>query len=195
MDNRATIQDEIASGNEEAFKQLFETYREKLYHYLLSIVKSKEIAEEIVIDVFMKLWTGRELISDIRNMDAFLHKVAYNKALDFLRIASRNAALQKLIKREMASAKEKEADYKILEQEYREIINQAIGQLSPMRKKIFKLSRIDGLSYDEIAQKLELSQNTVRNTVAVSLRSIRSFLRKNNIHPLLILVLLLFDQT
>lgn len=195
MYSNATLQSEIASGNEEAFKMLFEKHRGKLYNYLFSIVKSKEIAEEIVIDVFMKMWTGRELMTDIQNMDAFLHKVAYNKALDFLRIASRNAALQKLVRREMEYVKEKEADHKMLEQECQEIIDQAIRQLSPRRRTVFTLSRIDGLSYDEIAQKLQLSRNTVRNTMAETLRSIRSFLHKNNISSLFILTLLLRSQS
>lgn len=194
MDSNATLQSEIASGNEEAFKTLFEKHRGKLYNYLFSIVKSKEIAEEIVIDVFMKMWTGRELMTDIQNMDAFLHKVAYNKALDFLRIASRNAALQKLVKREMEYVKEKEADHKMLEQECQEIIDQAIRQLSPRRRTIFTLSRVDGLSYDEIAQKLHLSRNTVRNTMAETFRSIRSFLHKNNISSLIMLSLWLKSQ-
>lgn len=195
MYSNAVLQSEIASGNEEAFKMLFEKHRGKLYNYLFSIVKSKEIAEEIVIDVFMKMWTGRELMTDIQNMDAFLHKVAYNKALDFLRIASRNAALQKLVRREMEYVKEKEADHKMLEQECQEIIGQAIRQLSPRRRTVFTLSRIDGLSYDEIAQKLHLSRNTVRNTMAETLRSIRSFLHKNNISSLIILTSLLRSQS
>ncbi|MFT3947415.1 MAG: RNA polymerase sigma-70 factor [Agriterribacter sp.] len=165
-------------------------HRGKLYNYLYSIVKSKEIAEEIVLDVFMKMWTGRELIMHIENMDAFLHKVACNKALDFLRIASRNEALQKLARREMELAKEKEADHKMLEQECREIIDQAIQQLSPQRRMVFTLSRMHGLSYDEIAQKLQLSRNTVRNTMAETLRSLRTFLHKNNISSLLLVMLL-----
>lgn len=191
MHTDATLLMEIASGNEDAFKLLFEKHRSKLYNYLFSIVKSKEIAEEIVMDVFLKMWTGRELITEIQNMDAFLHKVAYNKALDFLRMASRNASLQKLVKREMASVQEKEADHKILEQESREIIDQAIQQLSPQRRMVFTLSRMHGLTYDEIAQKLQLSRNTVRNTMAETLYSLRSFLHKNNVSALLILTLLL----
>lgn len=182
---------EVASGDEDAFKLFFEKHRDKLYNYLFSIVKSKEIAEEIVMDVFLKMWIGRELMTDIQNMDAFLHKVAYNKALDFLRMASRNASLQKLVNREIEVAREKEADHKIMEQESREIIDQAIQQLSPRRRMVFTLSRVHGLTYDEIAQKLQLSRNTVRNTMAETLYSLRSFLHKNNISVLFMLTFML----
>jgi len=106
---------EIAAGNEAAFKLLFEERRNKLFNYLVRITKSREIAEEIIVDVFLKLWIGRELIQEIRNIDGFLHKVAYYKALDFLKIAGRNANLQKLISREIQMTKEKEADHRLLE--------------------------------------------------------------------------------
>jgi len=82
----AELQMQIAEGDESSFQRLFERHRDKLFNYLFSIVKSREIAEELVIDVFLRLWIGRELLTEIQNMDAFLHKVAYNKAIDFLRI-------------------------------------------------------------------------------------------------------------
>ena len=184
MHTDAILQIEIASGSQAAFQQLFERHRGKLYNYLLSVVKSREIAEEIVTDVFLKIWMGRDLITDIQNMDAFLHKVACNKALDFLRMASRNAALQKLVKREIELTKEREADYRIQERECKAIINRAIQQLSPQRRMVFTLSRMGELSYDEIAQQLNLSRNTVRNTMAETLRFLRTYLRNNNISSL-----------
>ena len=185
----AELQMQIAAGDESSFQLLFERHRAKLFNYLLSILKCKEIAEELVIDVFLRLWTGRELLTEIQNMDAFLHKVAYNKAIDFLRIASRNASLQKLVRREiMASSKERSADYRLQEQEYREIIRRAIHQLSPQRRLVFMLSRVEGLTYDQIAERLNLSRNTVRNTLAETLRSIRSHLRKHGINPILLLI-------
>lgn len=186
----AELQMQIAGGDESSFQQLFERHRAKLFNYLLSIVKSREIAEELVIDVFLRLWTGRELLTEIQNMDAFLHKVAYNKAIDFLRISSRNASLQKLVRREiMASSKERGADYRLQEQEYREIIRGAIHQLSPQRRLVFILSRVEGLTYDQIAERLNLSRNTVRNTLAETLRSIRSHLKKQEISPVLLLLI------
>ncbi|OJY91309.1 MAG: hypothetical protein BGP14_15870 [Sphingobacteriales bacterium 44-15] len=190
MPDDAVLQSEIALGNQGAFRELFEKHRAKLYNYLYTVVKSKEIAEEIVIDVFLKIWTGRELITEIRNMDAFLHKVAYNKALDFFRIASRNAALQKLIRREMEEAREKQADHRLQEWECKEIINRALERLSPQRRIIFTLSRMEGLSYDQIAEKLHLSRNTVRNTMAETLRSLRSYLKEHEINAVLLLCFL-----
>src|SRR5579859_5286981 len=97
MDKDTDLLYEIASGNETAFRVLFNARYEKLFNYLLRITKSREIAEEIATDVFLKLWMGRELMNEISNLDAFLYKVAYNKALDFFRVAARNNRLQRLI--------------------------------------------------------------------------------------------------
>ncbi len=73
----------IASGDKTAFTILFERYRDQLFFYLLKHTKSSEVAEEIVTDIFMKLWTGRELAGQIINIGAFLRKVGYYKILDF----------------------------------------------------------------------------------------------------------------
>ena len=92
---------QIAEGNETAFKTLFEKYRNKLYHYLLHITKSREVAEEIVMDVFLKLWLGKELVREIDHFDAFLFRVAQNKAIDFLRSANRDQTLRHFVWEEM----------------------------------------------------------------------------------------------
>ena len=178
---------EIASGNEDAFELLFEQQRGRLYNYMLKITKSKVVAEEIVLDVFLKLWIGRELLPEIKNMDAFLNKVAYNKALDFLKIASRKKEIHRLVAKQIETCQEQEADHKLLDSEYQSILKKALDQLSPQRRVIFTLSRMEGLTNEEIAQQLQLSRNTVRNTLHESLQSIREYLRQNNLLSMIIL--------
>jgi RNA polymerase sigma-70 factor (ECF subfamily) len=178
---------EIASGNEDAFELLFEQQRGRLYNYMLKITKSKVVAEEIVLDVFLKLWIGRELLPEIKNMDAFLNKVAYNKALDFLKIASRKKEIHRLVAKQIETCQEQEADHKLLDSEYQSILKKALDQLSPQRRIIFTLSRMEGLTNEEIAQQLQLSRNTVRNTLHESLQSIREYLRQNNLLSMIIL--------
>jgi RNA polymerase sigma-70 factor (ECF subfamily) len=178
---------EIASGNEDAFELLFEQQRGRLYNYMLKITKSKVVAEEIVLDVFLKLWIGRELLPEIKNMDAFLNKVAYNKALDFLKIASRKKEIHRLVAKQIETCQEQEADHKLLDSEYQSILKKALDQLSPQRRIIFTLSRMEGLTNEEIAKQLQLSRNTVRNTLHESLQSIREYLRQNNLLSMIIL--------
>lgn len=191
MMEETNLLQEVSAGNEKAFRQLFDLHYGKLCNYLLRVTRSKEIAEEIAIDIFVKLWVGREFLQDIRHLDAFLQKVAHNKALDFFKIAARNARMQNLIRKEMETTREQEADHKLLDSEYRHLVTQAIDQLSPQRKMVFTMSRVEGLTHDEIARRLQLSRNTVRNTIAESLKSIRQFLQRHDLSGTIILGILM----
>ncbi len=82
----------IKEGDEYFFNVIFEKYRDQLFGYLYRVSKSKEVSEEIVLDVFLKLWNGREVITEIQNLEAFLYKVAHHKAIDFFRAAKRSPA-------------------------------------------------------------------------------------------------------
>ncbi len=182
---------QIASGNEKAFRELFESKKDKIYSYLFRITKSREIAEEILIDVFLKVWSLKDMIQEIQNIDAFLYKIAHNKALDFLKLTSRNASLQKLIEWEMTKNQVKDADHRILENDYQGLLEKAIGQLSPQRRIVFNLSRVEGRTYKEIAAQLQLTRHTVRNTMTETLKTIRKFLSSNGIDLFIIQVLVL----
>ena len=170
----------LAGGDELSFNTLFERYRDKLYNYLLKVTKSPEVSEEIVIDIFVKIWIGRELMEQIENLDGFLHKVAYHKAIDYLRITSRHTRLQKVYLIRMQTEPEMMADDIIIDKEFRQILQKAIQKLPPQRKLIYKLSREHSMKYDEIAEALNLSRNTVKNSLMAATKSIKDILKNNN---------------
>lgn len=183
---------EVAAGNEQAFNVLFNRHWGHLYNYMMRITKSHHVSEEIVTDVFLKLWTGRELVPNIQNMDAFLATVAHNKAMNFFKLSARNARLQKVISQSMQQATEEiSADYRILDAEAITVLQNAIQKLSPRRRKILTLSREQGLTHDQIASELNLSLQTVKNTMSGALSSLRSILHKNQGGLLLFLYLAL----
>ncbi|HXS57455.1 MAG TPA: sigma-70 family RNA polymerase sigma factor [Hanamia sp.] len=179
MTDDYTLLNELAGGDELAFNKLFEIYRERIYNYLFKITKSSQISEEIVIDIFVKIWVGRELMSKIENLESFLHKIAYHKAIDFLRVTSRHARLKKVYIDRLVEEPEKLADDLIIDAEYRQILQKAIQQLPPQRKLIYTLSREDGLTHNQIANALNLSKNTVKNSMMAATRSIKEFLQDN----------------
>ena len=191
MSNDYELLYETSIGNEVAFSQLFEKHRGKLFNYLLRVTKSKEIAEEIIIDVFMKIWMGKELLPDVKNFEAFLCVVAKNKSMDFFRVAARDERLQKMVGSRITQEQENQTENIVLEKEYQTILEQALSKLSPQRKQIFYLSREQGLTHDQIAKHLNLSRNTVRNTMAETLKLIRLFLKKNDIVPSVLLLSIL----
>ncbi len=170
----------VASGDERAFNIVYERYWRKLFRFLYNMTKSREVAEELLVDVFLKLWIGRELVPEIQNMDGFLYKVAYHKALDFLKLTARETALQKVIAQQMSAGFAESADQHLVDAEYQHIIQRAIQQLSPQRKLVFTLSREQGMTHEQIARQLNLSSQTVKRTMSDALESIRGFLKD---HP------------
>ena len=173
--------EQVAQGNEWAFNILFERHWDHLYNYIMRLTKSHEVAEEIVVDVFLKLWTGRELVPGIHNMDAFLFRVAQNKAMNFFRLAARNARIQKIIGEAIRQAEVPGADSRLLDKEAQGILREAIDKLSFQRRLVFTLHRIQGLSNDEIAKRLNLSRQTVKNTMVDAQRSLRQILKKEDL--------------
>lgn len=196
MDNRASFSEKelltrIANGEQKAFNTLFEQYRDRLFVYLFKITKSKETAEEIVLDVFLKIWTGRSLVTQIDHFEAFLFCIARNKAFDFLRWVQKSRLQQMEIWQSMQKLTSTEfADNQTLLEDAVSVVKEAVTQLSPQRKKIFQLSREQGLTYAQIAKKLHLSTHTVRNHIAASLQFIRAHLPADNTYIFIAFLLL-----
>lgn len=168
----------IAAGDENAFAQVFELYRLRLYNYLLRITKFPVIAEDLVVDVFMKLWVGRELLVNVYDLEGFLHKVAYNKAMDFFTTTARHTRLLQVYAERIDGHTERLADELMVDDECRRILLEAVNQLPPQRKLIYTLSREKGLTHEQIAGALNLSRNTVKNSIVSASRSISEYLQK-----------------
>jgi RNA polymerase sigma-70 factor (family 1) len=182
----------LSQGDEAAFGVLFERYRSRLYYYLIRHTKSPEIAEEIVTDIFMKLWTGRELAHQINDAAAFFHKVGYYKAMDFLRTTARHTKLQQLYIQRMEPVAEQQPDELLIDAETKTLLLQAVNQLPPQRKLIYQLSRQEGMTHEEIAQALGLSRSTVNNAMVAATRSIARFLHDNTNGKAALSVFMLF---
>lgn len=167
----------IAASDQKAFNELFTRYRDRIFAYLFKITKSRETSEEIVLDVFLKIWMGRTILEEIQNIEAFLFRVARNKAVDFLRLTQKSRLQQlELWDRIQGLAPCDQADFNTLLKETHASLERAVDQLSPQRKRVFQLSHEQGLSFEEISKRLNLSRYTVRNHLAASIQFIRAHL-------------------
>lgn len=170
---------QVSEGDERAFRDLFEIYYEQLYHYVFGFIKSKQVSEELVMDVFLKIWLGRDMIPEIHSFNAFLFRVAHNKSIDFLRSAARDPKFQDLLWENIQLANNTAADSSILVQEYENKLREAVSLLAPQRKKVYQLSREQNMTHDQIAAQLNLSKNTINNHIVEAQRFIRTYLSKN----------------
>lgn len=182
-----------AQGDESAFDVIYEQNWRKVYSYIEPLVKSSETTEEIVADIFVNLWQSKERLKDIESLGAFLRTVARNKALDFIKVTARQKAREYLFRAEIVLRSPVTPHEKLLSKEMIKIFRNAVEQLSPQRRKIFLMHREEGLSYNEIAEKLQISPTTAKKTVFDALDSIKRFLR-NHYNQLEILVLFLFYE-
>ncbi|HWJ92336.1 MAG TPA: RNA polymerase sigma-70 factor [Flavisolibacter sp.] len=180
----------MSTGDQQAFSQIFHHYSQRIYGFILSKTKSEELTEEIVQDVFIKLWNKRDEVREIENYGAYILTMAANKTYDFLR---KMASEEKLKQRVWLSIQnhsnitEETLDFK----QSQALLNEAIEQLPPQRKKVFLLSRQEGLSHNEIAERMNLSPKTVNNHLVEALRFIKEYLKQAPGASFILLMILL----
>jgi RNA polymerase sigma-70 factor (ECF subfamily) len=165
-----------SSGNEKAFTYLFHQHKNKLFGYLFRLTNSQEITEDIIQDIFLKLWKDKSELINIVQFDAYLFRMAKNQAIN----SFKNIARQTLLYAEYfdtLSIEDYSTDNLLQFDETQKILNQIIETLPPQQKLVFKLSREQHLKHDEIAQMLNLSPNTVKNHIIQAINTIKQKLK------------------
>lgn len=178
---------QISENNHEAFETLFSLYKARLFKYSFQLLKSHAEADEVVQEVFVKLWLKRDILPTVEEPDQFVFTILRNIALDKLRrIAADKRLRQRVWQRTEAISNTTENT--VLADEGDKLIAEAFGKLSPNRQVIYQLSRHEGLSHDQIAERLKISKNTVKNQIVSSLKFIRKYLSHHFTAFLLFLV-------
>lgn len=166
---------QVANGNETAFLKLFNHYKDDIYRYSMSMLKQREYAEEIVQDVFLKVWLSRENLNPQLSFKSYIFTITRNLTLNSLQKAANDKKMKESVFYHTPLASN--ATDIIYEEAYFEKLKQqAVNRLSPKRKHIFELSREKGMSYDQISEELGISKNTVKNQMSCALNTIRDFL-------------------
>jgi RNA polymerase sigma-70 factor (family 1) len=156
----------------QAYKELYKLFFDRLYRFAFSIVKSKEAAEEIVSDVFIKIWQLRNELIEINNLQVYLYTIAKNFSLNYITKYYKNPVISlDEIEFETLIALNNPEDI-LISTDICNRINEAIRALPSQCKLIFQLVKEDGLKYKEVARILNISVFTVRNQVAIASKKI-----------------------
>lgn len=185
----ARLLQQLSLGCEKAMRQLFASYRDRLFHYITRVTKSEQVAEELVMDVFMKIWTGRETLPEIQNIDAYLFRIARNKSIDFLRSVAGSTRFQELLWEQIQAASTDSADTPLLIKEYETRVREAINALSPQRRMVYTLRHEQQLSHAEIAARLNVSRSTVNNHLVEAQKFVHNYMAQNVDLVALVLIL------
>lgn len=159
------------------FEEIFHTYKERVYSYVLAIVKTHEAAEEVTQEIMIKLWLCREVLDQVDNLDAYIYVIARNKSLNHLRKAAYDQKVLNELKA-FIPPEYNNTEERIALKDYELLLQNAVNTLSAQRKEVYQLSRVEGLSHDEIAQRMQLSKKTVRNHLSEALKLIRQHLHQ-----------------
>ncbi|HAZ03800.1 MAG: hypothetical protein A2W90_17775 [Bacteroidetes bacterium GWF2_42_66] len=163
----------LVKGDALSFDQIFSKYNKKVYAFSLRNLKNKEDAESIVQDVFVNLWTDREKLKEIKNLDAWIFMICFNT----IRKHFRQLMREKKHLEKFAAYSLEDDNSTVTETEYNDLLEKAekiIDWLPDRQKTIFLLSKKEGLSNDEISARLNITKKTVENY----LTNAKSFIKK-----------------
>jgi RNA polymerase sigma-70 factor (family 1) len=168
-------------GNSRAFEQLYHNYKVRIYGNLFKMVKNNEAAEELLQELFVKIWIGKEKLDPEQSFRSYLFKIAENLVYDFFRKAALNKKMEAYlvsVSTNPASPIEQHIYYK----EGNYVLAKAIEQLPPKRKQVYILCKIEGKSYEEVSRLLGVSISTVNEHIVKASRVVRKyFLLSTNI--------------
>lgn len=176
----------MAAGDQWAFADFVALHSGSLYSYIIKITKSDYWAEELVQDVWLRVWEARAEFALLENPIGYLHRMAQNRSLDWIRKHHRQLKAQYIISQQLSDADNRvnHSDSIIEQADYertKRLLEEAIADLPAQRKRIFEL-RQKNLSYEQIAVKLDISKNTVRNQMVHALQALRTYLQKHTPH-------------
>lgn len=175
--NEKQLFEQIAHGDDAAFTIIFHHYNRRIFPFVLKMIKSEFMAEEIVQEVFMKLWRKRESLASVENPNAYLFSMATNRTLDQLKKISNETRLIREVTQAMRNIHSDSIEEWMDGKETEHLLHEAISQLSPQRQLVYKLSRQQGKSYKQIAEELNISPKTVQSHLVEAVSSIKHYLQ------------------
>lgn len=163
---------EIKADNMFAFDLLYKKYCKKVYKFGYSILKSTEESENLMQDVFLSLWENRQKVEKNSSIKSYVFTITYNSAISIIRKKARESQFIEYLK----SLPEINEDPVNLKLEYNELANkldEIIKGLPQRQKEVYLLHRVEGLKYNQIAERLNISVNTIENHMSRALNTIR----------------------
>ena len=165
----------LSQGDEAAFNAVYLSYSKPMYLRMMHLVKNADVVDELLQELFIKLWINRATLDTEKSFQSYMYTVAQNLVYNYFRkVASDQRLIQSLLENGLEHYINGED---LLEKKQAsQLFQQAIEQLSPQRKQVFSLCKIEGKSYEEASRILGISKATVNSHMTKSIQSIRNYL-------------------
>lgn len=180
----------LRSGDRVAFDIVFHKYKSQMAKNALRLLKSPELAEDLLQELFIRLWEQRSRIDPDRPLATYLYKIASNLAYDYFRKAERDQKLREQLLSISPVAYEP-IEKAINEKESRLALERALSMLPEQQRIVFTLCKIEDKSYQEVAELLNISTGTVNNHLTRANTSLRALLQKSQVPSFLLASILL----
>ena len=168
--NDNIILKKVAEGDVKAFEHLFFLYQPKVLLFLEGMTHDREISRDIAQELFLVLWNNRKTLTFVESFSSYLYQMARHKVYDYFdHLLVENQYVDECLN----NTDVYDSDEQLFAKELLEIINAEVERLSPQRKQVYQMSRVQGLSNDEIAERLNVSKRTVENHLTAALAAIR----------------------
>ena len=172
----------LANDDEQAFAALYHKYHRKLFYFVLNFTQSQQAAEDALQEVFVKIWAERKQLPAITNFNAWIFRITKNHVLNGLRRMARETLILAEIARDMNPGTED--TYAILSyKDVHAVLQAGMDELPPQQKLVMELSRDEGLKYEEIGARLNISPLTVKKHAAQALQYLRGKIRRHYALP------------
>jgi len=165
----------FASGDMKAFDSIYSAFDQKLQKFVLTLIKTLPDAEDIVQEVFVKVWENRENLKNYSSFDSYLFSIAYNTTISLLRTRVKENKYVEFVKSVQIEVDEFDFVEEFNSDEMNERINLLIEKMPPRQREVFKMKYFESCSYKEIAETMGISINTVENQIVKS----HKFLKEN----------------
>jgi len=164
----------LQRGDIKAFEKLYFFYSRKLYRNILKVVKSPDIAEEILQELFQRVWEKRENIDATKSFKSYLFTIAKHLVYDFLHLKVKQRGMEAYLT-EKSTAFYRHIDDEIAFKETNAIITKGIHQLPPQRRLVYRLCKIEGKSYEDVSRILGISTSTISDHIVKATKSLKTY--------------------
>lgn len=172
----------------DGIEDMLTIYEKRIYSFFLKNIKLPSVAEDLTQDVLIKLWIRRKNLDRVQNIDSFVFAIAKNHVIDHLRKAKSDRQYRAALVHQIKIQEPKALD-DIIYKDYKNILDGLIKELPPRQREIFQLSRLKGLSHDEIAERLNISNKTVRNHLFEALKHLKTQINLDTLSMISIILL------